>query len=80
MKIQKIAAVVVLVFGSFAASSVAPSKAELEAMYSKAFREFDANNFSEALKQLDEIDARQPDRGRIAQFAGRYFDAAGQVR
>ena len=61
MKIRKIAAITVLVFSSFAASNVAPSKAELEAMYSKAFREFDANNFSEALKQLDEIDARQPD-------------------
>jgi tetratricopeptide (TPR) repeat protein len=61
MKIRKIAAIMVLVFSSFAASSVAPTKAELEAMYSKAFRAFDTNNFSEALKQLDEIDARQPD-------------------
>jgi tetratricopeptide (TPR) repeat protein len=61
MKIRKIAAITVLVFSSFAASNVAPSKSELDAMYSKAFREFDANNFSEALKQLDEIDIRQPD-------------------
>src|SRR5881275_1519258 len=61
MKIRKIAAVAVLVLGSLAASNVAPSKAELEAMYDKAFREFDGNNFSEALKQLDAIDARQPD-------------------
>lgn len=61
MKIRKIAAITVLVFSSFAANNVAPSKSELESMYSKAFREFDANNFAEALKQLDEIDARQPD-------------------
>ncbi len=61
MKTRKIAAIIVLVFSSFAASNVAPSKAELETMYSKAFRAFDATNFSEALKRLDEIDARQPD-------------------
>ena len=42
MKIRKIAAITVLVFSSFAANNVAPSKAELEAMYDKAFREFDA--------------------------------------
>src|SRR4029079_15751227 len=61
MKIRKIAVISVLVLSSFAANNVAPSKAELEAMYDKAFREFDANNFPEALKQLDAIDARQPD-------------------
>ena len=61
MKIRKIAAIMILVFSSFAASSVSPSKTELEAMYSKAFRAFEANSFSEALKQLDEIDARQPE-------------------
>src|SRR3954447_12499856 len=61
MKIRKLVAITVLVLSSFAANNVAPSKSELEAMYSKAFREFDANNFAEALKQLDEIDARQPD-------------------
>ena len=46
MKIRKIAAIAVLVLSSFAANNVAPSKAELEAMYDKAFREFDANNFT----------------------------------
>ena len=70
MKIRKIAAITVLVLSSFAANNVAPSKAELEAMYDKAFREFDSNNFTEALKQLDAIDARQPDRGRIAKSQG----------
>src|SRR4051794_2770177 len=61
MKIRKLVGIAVLVLSSFAASNVAPSKAELEGMYDKAFREFDANNFSEALKQLDSLDARQPD-------------------
>ena len=61
MKMRKFAVVAVLVISSFAATNVAPSKSELEAMYDKAFREFDGNNFSEALKQLDAIDARQPD-------------------
>ncbi len=61
MKIRKFAVVSLLVFSSFAANNVAPSKAELQSMYDKAFREFDANNFSEALKQLDALDARQPD-------------------
>src|SRR5438046_5335847 len=70
MKIRKIAAIMVLVFSSFAAINVAPSKAELEAVYSKAYREFDANNFSEALKQLDEIDARQPDVAESSNLRG----------
>jgi tetratricopeptide (TPR) repeat protein len=61
MKMRKFATIAILVLSSFAASNVAPSKSELEGMYDKAFREFDANNFSEALKQLDAIDARQPD-------------------
>ena len=87
MKIRKIAAIMILVFSSFAASNVAPSKAELEAMYSKAFREFEANNFSEALKQLDEIDARQPDvaesqnlRGVILMRQGIYDKAEAALQ
>src|SRR5438067_9002956 len=82
MKIRKIAAVAVLVLGSLAADNVAPSKAELEAMYDKAFRAFDANNFPEALKELDAIDARQPDlaasknlRGVILMRQGNYDKA-----
>src|SRR5216684_8227724 len=61
MKIRTTAAIAFLVLGSFAADNVAPSKSELEAMYDKAFRAFDANNFPQALKELDAIDARQPD-------------------
>src|SRR6202140_2329960 len=70
MKIRKIAAVAVLVLGSLAADNVAPSKAELEAMYDKAFRAFDANNFPEALKQLNAIDARQPDLAESQNLRG----------
>src|SRR6266705_2667761 len=61
MRIWKIAAVAALALSSFAAENVAPTKTELEEMYNKAFREFDANNFPQALKELDAIDARQPD-------------------
>jgi tetratricopeptide (TPR) repeat protein len=82
MKIRKIAAIMILVFSSFAASNVAPSKTELEAMYSKAFRAFEGNSFSDALKQLDEIDARQPEvaeshnlRGVILMRQGNYDEA-----
>ena len=56
-----IAAVAALALGSVTGENVAPTKSELEEMYGKAFREFDANNFSQALKELDAIDARQPD-------------------
>jgi len=61
MRIWKIAAVAALALSSFAAENVAPTKTELEQMYNKAFREFDANNFPQALKELDAIDVRQPD-------------------
>ena len=61
MRIWKIAAIAALALSSFAAENVAPTKTELEEMYNKAFREFDANNFPQALKELDAIDARQPD-------------------
>ena len=70
MKIRKVGVIAILVFSSFAASNVAPSKSELEAMYDKAFREFDANNFSEALKDLDAIDARQPDLAESQNLRG----------
>jgi Flp pilus assembly protein TadD len=61
MRILKITAVVALALSSFAAENIAPTKTELEEMYNKAFREFDANNFPQALKELDAIDARQPE-------------------
>src|SRR6266850_865875 len=61
MRIWKIAAIAALGLTSFAADNVAPTKAELEEMYNTAYRAFDSGKFPEALKQLDAIDARQPD-------------------
>src|SRR6266576_2869458 len=61
MKIQKWAAIAALAFGTIAANNVAPTNAELETMYDKAFRAFDAANYVQALKELDAIDARKPD-------------------
>ena len=70
MRIRRIATVTILVFSSFAATNVAPSKSELEAMYSKAFRDFDAGNFPQALKELDDIDSRQPDLAESQNLRG----------
>src|SRR5882724_2016725 len=82
MRIWKITAVIALAFSSFAADNVAPTKAELEEMYSAAYKAFDSNKFPEALKQLDAIDARQPDlaasknlRGVILMRQGNYDQA-----
>jgi len=82
MRIWKIAAIAALGLSSFAADNVAPTKAELEEMYNTAYRAFDAGQFPEALKQLDAIDARQPDlaasknlRGVILMRQGNYDKA-----
>jgi tetratricopeptide (TPR) repeat protein len=82
MRIWKIAAIAALGLTSFAADNVAPTKAELEEMYNTAYREFDAGKFPEALKQLDAIDARQPDlaasknlRGVVLMRQGNYDQA-----
>jgi predicted Zn-dependent protease len=61
MTIRKFAAISLLVFGTIAANDVAPSNSELEAMYDRAYRAFDAANYVQALKELDAIDARKPD-------------------
>jgi tetratricopeptide (TPR) repeat protein len=72
---------------SFGAENVAPTKAELEEMYNAAFRAFDSNKFAEALKQLDAIDARQPDlaasknlRGVILMRQGNYDQAEAALQ
>src|SRR6478672_11730542 len=70
MNIRKFATITVLVLSSFAATNVAPTKAELESMYDKAFREFNANNYPQALKELDAIDARQPDLAESQNLRG----------
>src|SRR5205807_1526024 len=55
MTIRKFVAISLLVFGTIAANDVAPSNSELEAMYDKAYRAFDAANYVQALKELDAI-------------------------
>src|SRR5205809_327246 len=82
MRIWKIAAIAALGLTSLAADNVAPTKGELEEMYNNAYRAFDAGKFQEALKQLDAIDARQPDlaasknlRGVILMRQGNYDEA-----
>src|SRR6195256_2608681 len=70
MNIRKLATITVLVISSFAATNVAPTKAELESMYDKAFREFNAANYPQALKELDAIDARQPDLAESQNLRG----------
>src|SRR5207253_2284397 len=87
MRLWGMTAVAALVMGSFAANSfaadnVAPTKAELEEMYNAAYRAFDSKKFSEALKELDAIDARQSDlaasknlRGVILMRQGNYDKA-----
>ena len=84
-----VAAMVLRLFAadSFGAENVAPTKAELEEMYNAAFRAFDSNKFPEALKQLDAIDARQPDlaasknlRGVILMRQGNYDQAEAALK
>src|SRR5438128_2441105 len=92
MRVWGMAAVAALVLGSFAANSiaannVAPTKAELEEMYNAAYKAFDSKKFSEALEQLDAIDARQPDlaasknlRGVILMRQGNYDQAESALQ
>lgn len=82
MKIGRLTLFGLLVLSTIAATDVAPSKAELEAMYEKAYQAFDATKYDEALKQLDAIDARKPDlaesqnlRGVILMRQGSYDKA-----
>ncbi|MDQ2868460.1 MAG: tetratricopeptide repeat protein [Verrucomicrobiota bacterium] len=70
MKTRKIAAILVLMLGSIAANDVAPSKAELETMYDRAFKAFDGAKYDEALKELDAIDARKPDLAESQNLRG----------
>jgi Flp pilus assembly protein TadD len=70
MKVRESALIFLLVLSSFAANVVAPTKSELEAMYAAASRELNAGHYSEALKKLDAIDARQPDLAAAQNLRG----------
>ncbi|MGI8957044.1 MAG: tetratricopeptide repeat protein [Chthoniobacterales bacterium] len=64
------AAIFFLVLSSFAASTVAPTKSELEAMYADATQELNAGHYRDALKKLDAIDERQPDLAAAQNLRG----------
>ena len=59
-----------LILSSFAAGAVAPTKAELEAMYAAAAQDFNAGQYRDALKKLDAIDERQPDLAAAQNLRG----------
>ncbi len=87
MKIARAAVIFLLVLSSFAAAAAGPTKTELETMYDKAFREFDASHYDAALTALDAIDARQPDlaesqnlRGVVLMRKGEYNKAEAALR
>ena len=46
---------------SFGATTVAPTKAEVETMYAAAAQELEAGDYGQTLEKLDALDARQPD-------------------
>ena len=62
--------IVLLGLSSVAANVVAPTKSELEMMYAGAAQALNGGNVSEALKQLDAIDARQPDMAAAKNLRG----------
>jgi tetratricopeptide (TPR) repeat protein len=70
MRWERAAAVLVIALACVAANEVAPSKAELAALYQKAEEELGAGHYAAALKELDAIDARQPDLAAVENFRG----------
>lgn len=55
------AAIIFLVVSGFAASNVAPTKPDLEAMYTAAAEDVTNGHYRDALRKIDAIDERQPD-------------------
>ncbi len=64
------ALIFLLGLSSFAANVVAPTKSELETMYAGAAQALNGGDVSGALKQLDAIDARQPDMAAAKNLRG----------
>jgi Flp pilus assembly protein TadD len=52
------------------AITVAPTRAEVEAMYSAAAQELEAGNYAASLEKLDALDARQPDLAAAKNLRG----------
>lgn len=70
MKMRERVIVFLLVLVSLGANDVGPTKSELEAMYGAAAGEVNAGRYGAALKQLDAIDARQPDMAAAKNLRG----------
>lgn len=70
MKIWKGIFIFLAVLSSLGANDVGPTKSELEAMYGVAAQEVDAGRYGAALKQLDAIDARQPEMAAAKNLRG----------
>ena len=86
MQFRKLSAIFLLFLTSFAISGVAPSKSELESMYDKAFRLSTRQTTMKRSRQLDAIDARQPDlaesqnlRGVVYMRQGKYDQSGGDI-
>jgi predicted Zn-dependent protease len=76
-----------LALTSFTVPAAPREKSELEAIYDKAFSAFDAERYDDALKALDEIDARQPNlaeslnlRGVVLMRQGKFDKAERALR
>ncbi len=70
MRAAEGAAIFLLVLSSFAATNVAPTKPELEAMYNAAAEDVTNGNYRDALKKIDAIDERQPDLAAAQNLRG----------
>ena len=84
---MRIFATVSLLLVTLAVQAAPHTKSELESFYDKAFRAFDAERYDEALKALDQIDARQPDlaeslnlRGVVLMRQGKFDQAEVALR
>lgn len=64
------AAIIFLVVSGFAASNVAPTKPELEAMYTAAAEDVTNGHYRDALRKIDAIDERQPDLAAAQNLRG----------
>jgi len=74
MKSRGVAVILGLVLGSLGnvlgEEGVAPTRAEVAAMYTAAAEQLNAGNYGETLKQLDALDARQPDLATAKNLRG----------
>ncbi len=87
MKMRTFATVSLLLLSLLTAPAAPRDKSQLESIYDKAFRAFDAERYDEALKALDQIDARQPDlaeslnlRGVVLMRQGKFDQAEAALR